>query len=82
MADSYYPGQMPAEYNAAFFADELDRISNFLNNMEVEKIQLSILGAAPEKIEDGDVVYADGTAWNPGSGEGFYGRENGSWIKL
>lgn len=39
-------------------------------------------GAAPDKYSDGDIVYADGSSWDPGSGEGFYGREGGAWVKL
>ena len=45
-------------------------------------IQLQELTAAPSNIVDGLIIYADGTSYNPGSGEGFYGRENGAWVKL
>lgn len=38
--------------------------------------------AQPSYVYDGMIVYADGTSWNPGSGEGFYGRVNGAWVKL
>jgi hypothetical protein len=37
---------------------------------------------APEKPFQGMVKYADGTNWNPGSGEGVYGYYDGSWKKL
>lgn len=40
------------------------------------------LTAAPTKPREGMVVYADGTDWNPGSGEGFYGYYAASWKKL
>jgi hypothetical protein len=40
------------------------------------------LAAAPSSPSNGDIVYADGTNWNPGSGEGFYGRQAGAWVKL
>lgn len=43
---------------------------------------LTIQTAQPASMTDGMIVYADGTLWNPGSGEGFYGRENGAWVKL
>lgn len=35
----------------------------------------------PARVKPGLVVYADGTEWNPGSGEGLY-RYNlaGSWV--
>jgi len=31
---------------------------------------------------DGTLVYADGTSWDPGSGEGFYAYYNSTWNKL
>lgn len=34
--------------------------------------RLTILYAAPEKPQAGLLVYADGTVWDPGSGEGVY----------
>lgn len=37
---------------------------------------------APGKPRDGDIRYADGTNWNPGSGEGIYAYYAGSWNKL
>jgi len=43
---------------------------------------LKILYVEPIKPRDGMVVYADGTEWNPGSGEGIYGYINGSWTAL
>ena len=47
-----------------------------------EAIQLVVLTSEPSTPIDGMVVYADGTSWNPGSGEGVYAREGGSWVKL
>lgn len=35
-------------------------------------LQLDILHAEPEKRQAGMIVYADGTDWDPGSGEGLY----------
>lgn len=31
---------------------------------------------------DGVIAYADGTSWNPGSGEGIYAYYNSTWNKL
>jgi hypothetical protein len=36
----------------------------------------------PRNLPNGTIVYADGTLWNPGNGEGFYGMESGAWRKL
>lgn len=38
--------------------------------------------AAPTQPYDGQIVIADGTSWNPGSGGGFYGYYGGSWTFL
>lgn len=42
----------------------------------------NIRSSPPSGASNGAVAYADGTNWDPGSGEGFYGHENGSWVKL
>ncbi|MBF0435862.1 MAG: hypothetical protein HQL77_10890 [Magnetococcales bacterium] len=60
---------------------ELNRIANAAREGK-EVVKLVILHAEPGKSADGDLVYADGTNWNPGSGAGFYGRVAGQWSKL
>lgn len=38
---------------------------------------------APKKPRAGQIFYADGTSWNPGSGEGTYEyRSDGLYYKL
>lgn len=59
---------------------ELRKVAAAINQPVL--IKLAELGAEPDKYEDGMIVYADGTSWNPGSGEGFYGRVAGAWVKL
>jgi hypothetical protein len=59
-------------------ADELPR---YLND-EIPRLWAAIKALAaghldttyvePEKPRAGDIRYADGTSWNPGSGEGIY----------
>ncbi len=36
----------------------------------------------PAKPRDGQIAYADGTNWDPGSGEGVYAFFNGVWNLL
>jgi len=37
----------------------------------------------PEKPRPGDIRYADGVKWNPGSGEGIYFyNQSGIWTQL
>ncbi len=37
---------------------------------------------APTRPREGMIVYADGTDWNPGSGEGPYYYDGGSWRTM
>ncbi|HIJ85921.1 MAG: hypothetical protein HW380_187 [Magnetococcales bacterium] len=60
---------------------ELNRIANAAREGK-EIVKLVVLHAEPAKCENGNLVYADGSDWNPGSGAGFYGRQNNQWIKL
>lgn len=59
---------------------ELNRVSVSLFT-EVS-LNLEKMFVEPSRPQDGDVVYADGTSWNPGSGAGVYAYLNGSWTKL
>ena len=44
---------------------------------------LQVLTAEPADKTAGMIVYADGTTWNPGSGEGiYYYNSSGSWVQL
>ncbi len=61
--------------------DELRAIETAMQ-VAAESVYILALHAEPARPRNGMVVYADGTDWNPGSGEGFYGRENGAWVKL
>lgn len=46
------------------------------------QLRLRVLHAAPTKYRTGTMVYADGTDWNPGAGEGVYVRTSAAWVKL
>lgn len=43
---------------------------------------LRVLHAVPKKLTIGMVVYADGTDWDPGAGEGVYAYTSGGWVQL
>lgn len=80
--EPYIPTEPPRQASLEvrrFLAEELGRIAEIINRPEVFAEPLN---EEPAKPEDGLIAYADGTDWNPGSGEGFYGYENGSWVKL
>ena len=63
-----------------FFVGELQRLADSLTLTDYAG--LNVLYASPKRPFNGMVVYADGAEWDPGSGEGFYGYENGAWVKL
>jgi hypothetical protein len=44
---------------------------------------LDVQNVAPTKPQQGDIRYADGSDWDPGSGEGIYFyNAAGAWTKL
>lgn len=47
-------------------------------------MQLQVLATEPDRPQAGMIAYADGSAWNPGSGEGVYRRNaaNSAWVHL
>lgn len=68
------------EYSAKWLQEELNKIEQAFRQFNY--LQLDSLFVEPEKPRDGLTVVADGTAWNPGSGQGVYTYYNGAWHKL
>jgi len=73
---------VPKEYDSVFFAEILQRIELHYAELQVPFMILTTLHVAPSKPQEGMVILADGTDWNPGSGAGFYGYYGSSWVKL
>lgn len=71
----------PEEFQI-WMLDELRHVADALSNLETDTIQLPQLNAEPDKLYDGLIAFADGTNWNPGSGEGYYGYYNAAWHSL
>ncbi len=79
---SYFANQCPP--------DPID-IPRFLNE-ELLRLQSAIAALAlghvdkthvePSKPRDGDIRYADGTDWDPGSGQGIYHFQDTAWVPL
>ncbi len=67
--------------NAALL-EELKAVSDALLELEPDIIHMKQWNVEPDKRADGDMVYADGTNWNPGSGEGYYGYYAAAWHFL
>ena len=74
----YVPAMVPLDDKnlAQYIRSELEKISEAFG--KVEDIQLVELHVAPERPREGMIVMADGTDWDPGSGQGMYGRINGA----
>ena len=75
-----YSGGANPKALSEYLQRELRRIAITLDG--VEEILLKDLNVEPDKPRDGQVILADGTNFNPGSGRGFYGRSNGAWVFL
>jgi len=66
-----------------YLFSELNRLGDILFNLDTFRLEPT--NVAPTKPRDGDIRYADGTNWNPGSGQGIYAYiDDGSpaWEKL
>lgn len=59
---------------------ELLRLSAILRL--IAEGSLSEYHAAPDKVWDGRIVLADGSDWDPGSGQGVYCYYNSTWNYL
>lgn len=74
----YFPLEVPEEYKPIFFIDEHQRIGRVLDIIATG--YLSTTNVAPAHPRDGDVRFADGVNWNPGSGRGTY-RFDGDLVE-
>jgi hypothetical protein len=61
----------------SYFAREMAKLQAAFNDNAID-----YLNVAPDKPYDGLLVVADGTNWNPGSGQGVYCYYNSTWNKL
>lgn len=77
-----YTPRIPPQEEAEllpYLDDELVKIAQQINSLIAGEYE--VLYKEPAKVKPGLVVYADGTQWNPGSGEGLYRRNlAGSWV--
>jgi hypothetical protein len=79
----YSPAPVPnkPEDLPAYLREEFSRMSAVITNLADGHYDES--NTVPSKPRAGDVRYADGTNWNPGSGEGIYlYLSTGAWSKL
>ncbi len=74
------PPPVSLEELTAYVEEELNKIADEFT--KIDNLTLVKQYAEPEKLFDGLVVLADGTSWDPGSGAGYYGYNDGSWTFL
>ena len=85
----YKPEPPPADLppSAQRYLDtELNRIASILQALLspalASLIRLAPTEQAPEAPSPGDLVYASGTTWDPGSGAGYYFWNGVAWTPL
>lgn len=83
MSVKYSPSIAPIETDDVppYLNRELKKLSDVVNN--ISEGHMEVTNVVPTKPRAGDIRYADGTNWNPGSGEGLYlYLSTGAWSKL
>lgn len=75
----YSPGPIPTENGQfnRFLEEELRKIAAAIQLLADGHLDEQF--AIPLKPRNGDIRYADGTMWNPGSGRGIYGYNGETW---
>lgn len=78
---AYVPRPVPSNVNEllSFLPQELTAVAQVLAAFEADEFFVRKRFAAPQKPRDGQLVYADGTTWNPGSGAGLYYYKVNAW---
>ena len=80
----YEPGPLPTDSEdlGVYEVTELKRLGDVLINQATFRLERTL--EAPQRPRGGDVRYADGANWNPGSGEGiyFFKESTSAWVKL
>jgi hypothetical protein len=81
MRKTQYTPRTPSGDLAPYIAGEVERINSALESGFVMET-LDRLNKEPTRKREGMLVYADGTNWNPGGGEGVYCYYASAWNKL
>lgn len=74
---AYIRQNPPPEYEPDFWERELNAIEQAFNFPQLKELHTPVI-----KPRTGMLVLADGTDWNPGSGQGCYIYYGGAWNKL
>ena len=78
----YAPDQVPANKDdlPAYLDRELFKVKVAFDLLSLG--HLDETHVAPTKPRTGDIRLADGTDWDPGTGQGVYAYYNSAWNKL
>jgi len=80
----YQPSPLPInqENLGLYLTTELKKLGDILFNQATFRLERT--HTAPTRPRGGDIRYADGTNWDPGSGEGiyFYKESTSAWVQL
>ena len=76
----YNPTTPPAEEGQlrAYLLSELQRVSEAI----LESVTPPLFYAEPKNAQEGLIVRADGTDWDPGSGAGLYIYRSAAWVLI
>jgi hypothetical protein len=76
----YAPGPVPKDFGQLqqFLEIELYKIKDAVDLLAAGHLDKTYV--EPTRPREGDLVYADGTTWNPGSGLGIYQYRAAAWV--
>lgn len=79
---SYVPGIPPENLDDVrrFLSDELGKVAAAIALLSAGHIDQTTV--SPARPREGDIRLADGSSWNPGSGQGVYAYYNSAWHLL
>lgn len=80
---AYVPRTPPADPARVpeYLAEELRRFADSVQGKQA-LAYVTKLNVEPLRPREGMVAYADGTNWNPGSGEGMYRHDGTQWVAI
>jgi hypothetical protein len=80
---AYKPTNIPIRQSdwSGWLLEQFRSIATALSYPRIDRIGFVVLHVEPTRPEIGTLVYADGTDWNPGAGEGLYQYTSTGWQK-
>jgi len=73
---------VPKEYDPLYFARLFRAMKTAAAEIREKHVYLEKVHNVVDKPRDGILVYADGTNWDPGNGEGLYQYQSGFWVLI